>query len=155
MKTWLMKTEPDVFSIDDLAKKKTSSWDGVRNFQARNHMKDMAEGDFVIFYHSSATPPGAAGVARVCRKAHPDHTSWDRKSDYYDPRSTPEKPLWMMVDVAFVEKFPTFVPLEQIKNDPKLQDMLVVRRGIRLSVQPVEADHFARVVALGGGRTRA
>ena len=154
MKTWLMKTEPDVFSIDDLARKKSAPWDGVRNYQARNHMRAMDVGDLILFYHSSTEPPGVAGVARVSREAHPDPTAWDRKSDYFDPRSTAEKPLWFMVDVAFVEKFPTYVPLDRLKADPKLSGMLVARRGMRLSVQPVDAGHFARVVELGGGRTR-
>lgn len=154
MKFWLMKTEPDVFSIDELSRRGKAPWDGVRNFQARNHMRDMSVGDLVIFYHSSVAPPGAAGVARVCREAYPDHTAWDRKSEYHDPRSTPEKPLWMMVDVEFVEKFPRFVSLDEMKADPKLSGMLVVRRGMRLSVQPVDAAHFSRVLALGKARTR-
>ena len=145
MNHWLMKSEPDAFSIDDLAKKKRAPWDGVRNFQARNNMRAMAVGDLVLFYHSSVVPPGAAGIARVCRAAYPDPTSWDRKSDYYDPRSTPEKPLWMMVDVEFVEKFPRLVTLDEMKADPRLAGMLVTRRGSRLSVQPVSAVHFARV----------
>jgi predicted RNA-binding protein with PUA-like domain len=152
---WLMKTEPEAFSIDDLAKKKRAPWDGVRNFQARNNMKAMAVGDLVLFYHSSVIPPGAVGVARVSRTAFPDHTAWDKKSDYYDPRSTPEKPLWMMVEVEFVEKFPRMVTLDEMKGDPKLDGMLVTRRGSRLSVQPVSAAHFARVAARAGAKTPA
>src|SRR5690348_14287413 len=109
---WLMKTEPDVFSIDDLEKKKRAHWDGVRNFQARNFMRDqMKAGDLNLFYHSSTIPPGVAGLARVCREAYPDFTAWDKKSDFFDPRSTPEKPLWMMVDVEFVKKFPRLISL--------------------------------------------
>ncbi len=154
MNTWLMKTEPEMFSIDDLAKKKISPWDGVRNYQARNNMKAMAKGDLVLFYHSSVIPPGAAGVARVCRVAYPDHTSWDRKGEHFDPRSTEEKPLWFMVDVEFVEKFPKMVSLEQMKADPRLAGMAVTQRGSRLSVQPAAVAHFSRVVELGGGSTR-
>jgi predicted RNA-binding protein with PUA-like domain len=149
---WLMKTEPDVFSLQDLKKKKHAPWDGVRNFQARNFMKnDMKVGDNVIFYHSSTDPSGAAGLARVYREAYPDHTSWDPKSSYFDPRSTKQKPLWFMVDLEFVEIFPHYVTLAQLKADPHLKDMLVVKRGMRLSVQPVAKKDFDRVCALGRG----
>ncbi|MBV9080314.1 MAG: EVE domain-containing protein [Elusimicrobia bacterium] len=149
MRTWLMKTEPDVFSIDDLKKKRRAPWDGVRNYQARNFMREMKVGDVVLFYHSSTEPPGVAGLARVCEEAHPDPTAWDRKSDYYDPRSTKDKPVWFLVDVEFLEKFPSLVTLEEIKADPHLAGMLVARRGMRLSVQPVERAHFDRVCELG------
>lgn len=150
---WLMKTEPDEFSIDDLARKKTAPWDGVRNFQARNFMKDqMKKGDLILFYHSSTEPKGVAGIARVFREAHPDPSSWDKKSPYFDPRSKPDKPLWMMVDVEFVEKFARFVSLEELKSRPDFGGMLVTRRGIRLSVQPVSEDHFNRVIELGRKR---
>ncbi len=144
-----MKTEPHVFSIDDLQKKSPAPWDGVRNYQARNNMKAMKVGDLILFYHSSTEPPGVAGVARVCKEAYPDNSSWDPKSDYYDPRSTPEKPLWFMVDVQFVEKFPTYVPLETLRSSPPLKDMVVVRRGSRLSVQPVTPEEFSFILELG------
>lgn len=147
---WLMKSEPHVFSIDDLKEQGTTSWDGVRNYQARNFMRDeMNEGDLVLFYHSNAQPPGVAGLARVCRPAHPDRTAQDPNSEYYDPKATPENPIWMHVDVEFISCFPHYVTLDELKREPVLSDMLVVRRGMRLSVQPVERAHFERVVAMG------
>jgi predicted RNA-binding protein with PUA-like domain len=151
---WLMKSEPDVYSIDTLARKKRGPWDGVRNFQARNHMRAMHVGDLMLFYHSSCEPPGVAGIARICREAYPDHTQFDPKNDHYDPKSDRENPRWSMVDVEFVEKFPEFVALEALKSDPELDGMLVARRGMRLSVQPVSAAHFKRVLELGGAKTR-
>jgi predicted RNA-binding protein with PUA-like domain len=150
-----MKTEPEVFSIDDLAKKKRNSWDGVRNYQARNYMRDMKLGDQILFYHSSTTPPGVAGLARVCKEAYPDFTSWDPKSPYFDPRSTPTNPLWMMVDVEFVAKFSTYVPLERLRATPALKTMLVLKRGMRLSVQPVTPSEFEKVRELGRREARA
>lgn len=152
---WLMKTEPDVYSIDDLSKKGRGSWDGVRNFQARNHMRAMKVDDLVLFYHSSTEPPGVAGVARVCREAYPDPTQFDPGSDHYDPKSPADSPRWDMVDVELVEKLPRYVPLETLKSDDKLEGMLVARRGMRLSVQPVSREHFRRVLALGGARSKA
>ena len=150
MQYWLMKSEPDVFSIDHLARLKRATWDGVRNFQSRNFMRDqMKTGDAVLFYHSSADPTGVAGVARVSGESRPDATSWDKKSPYFDPRSTASKPLWFMVEVEFAEKFPALVTLEEMKADPALSGMMVTRRGARLSIQPVERRHFERVVELG------
>jgi len=149
--SWLMKTEPDVFGIDDLARKRVEHWDGVRNFQARNHMRSMKVGDQVLFYHSSADPPGVAGLARVCRDAYPDFTSWDPKSKYYDEKSTPDSPRWSMVDVEFVEKFLHFIPLDQLRQTRGLEDMLVIRRGMRLSVQPVTPKEFELICRLGRG----
>lgn len=151
---WLMKTEPDVFSIDDLARKRTEHWDGVRNYRARNFMREMALNDLVLFYHSNATPPGVAGLAKVCKLAYPDHTQFEPDSKYYDPKSPADNPRWDMVDVAFVEKFPQFVPLEVLKADPDLADMMVTRKGMRLSVQPVEVQHFKRVLKLGKAKTK-
>ena len=148
---WLMKSEPDTFSIDDLKRLGASGWDGVRNHRARNFMRDdMRLGDLVLFYHSSTKPPGVAGIARVCRESHPDPTQFDPKSQYFDEKATPDHPRWFMVAVEFVEKLPSFVPLQQIKDDPQLQDMWVRKRGMRLSIQPVEDRHFRRVVSLGG-----
>lgn len=152
---WLMKTEPDVYSIDTLARQGKGAWDGVRNFQARNHMRDMRVGDLVLFYHSSTEPPGVAGLARVCGQARPDPTQFDPKDHHYDAKSKRDNPRWSLVDVEFVEKFPMFVTLEAMKSDPALAGMLVVRRGMRLSVQPVEREHFAHVLRLAGSRTRA
>jgi predicted RNA-binding protein with PUA-like domain len=145
-----MKSEPDVFSIDDLERIGREHWDGVRNYQARNHMQRMRTGDLVLFYHSSAKPPGVAGVARVCREAYPDHGQFDPRSKYHDPKATPEKPRWFMVDVEFVRKLKRLVTLDELKQDPALSGMLVVRRGMRLSVQPVEPQHFERVLHAGG-----
>ena len=149
---WLMKSEPDVFSLDDLEKAGATSWEGVRNYQARNFMRDhMAVGDLVLFYHSNTKPPGVAGLARVCRAAHPDRTAQDPASPYYDSRATAEQPVWVMVDVEFVARFPAFVSLDRLKQEPQLADMAVRRRGMRLSVQPVERAHFERVVEMGQG----
>ncbi len=149
-KHWLMKSEPDVYSIDQLEKDGTGSWDGVRNYQARNFMRDdMKRGDLVLFYHSSTKPPGVVGVAKVAREAYPDHTAFDPRHPHYDPKSTPESPIWVMVDLEFVEKFPGTLSLDELKAAPELAGMLVARRGQRLSVQPVEAEHFRIVRRLG------
>jgi predicted RNA-binding protein with PUA-like domain len=149
-KYWLMKTEPDVFSIDDLKRKKRAPWDGVRNYQARNFMRDgMRVGDMVLFYHSNAKPMGVAGLARVSRAAFPDFTAWDRSSPYFDPRSTKEKPMWMMVEVEFVSKFDRIVTLDELKASPFFSDMMLTRRGSRLSVQPVSAAHAEAIIKLG------
>lgn len=145
---WLMKSEPGSYSLDDLERDGRTCWEGVRNYQARNLMREMSAGDQVLFYHSNANPPGAAGIARVEREAYPDHFSWDRDSRYFDPKSTPDAPRWWMVDVGFVERFARFVPLAELKADPALAGMLVTGKS-RLSVQPVEATDFETVVALG------
>lgn len=148
-KYWLMKSEPDVFSIDDLARDGETTWEGVRNYTARNFMRDgMSLGDLVLYYHSNAEPSGIAGVARVSGMAEPDPLQFDPQSDYYDAGATKDDPRWLMVRVAFVEKFPRTLPLEAIKDDPLLSAMLVVQKGQRLSVQPVEKAHFDRVLKL-------
>ena len=151
---WLMKSEPDAYSIGDLERAGVGSWDGVRNYQARNYMCEMAVGDLVLFYHSNTQPPGVVGVARVCRPAYPDHSAWNPKSDYFDAKSDPDDPRWFMVDVEYVETLPEPVTLELMRQDPELGGMLVTKRGQRLSVQPVERPHFARVLRLGGAQTR-
>ncbi|MCK6598829.1 MAG: EVE domain-containing protein [Bdellovibrionaceae bacterium] len=149
MKYWLMKSEPDVFSIDDLKKHKTTLWEGVRNFQARNFMsQSMSLGDLVLFYHSNAEPPGIAGIAKVSKLAQPDPTQFDKKSDYFDKRATLQKPLWFCVEVAFVKKFKTLLPLETLKNTPELQDMLVIKKGQRLSIQPVTEKDYQWILKL-------
>lgn len=148
MNYWLMKTEPEEFSIDDLAKRRTEPWSGVRNPIARNHMRRMALGDGVLFYHSSCTPPGVAGLARVCALSHVDASQFDKKSDYYDAKATPEKPRWDCVDVEYGETFPTFVTLDKIRSEPSLADMVVLKIG-RLSVQPVTAAEYKRICTLG------
>lgn len=147
---WLMKSEPEVYGIDDLARDGQTSWEGIRNYMARNYMRDdMQPGDRVLFYHSQSTPPGVAGVAEVCRIGIPDPLQFDPSSHYFDPKSTPEAPRWVMVDVSFVERFNEVVPLAEIKADPTLEGILVARKGQRLSIMPVEPAHFDRVIALG------
>ena len=148
---WLMKSEPYVYSIDDLERDGRTHWDGVRNYEARNFMRDdMKQGDLVLYYHSNAKPPGVVGIARVVRESYPDHTAQDPDSEYHDPKATPEDPRWYMVDVEFVEKFDEPVTLHEFKDTPELADMVLVNRS-RLSVQPVESDEFERVVAMGRG----
>lgn len=145
-----MKSEPDVFSIDDLKKNKTTLWEGVRNYQARNFMmKDMKVGDAVLFYHSNAEPPGVAGIATISKTALPDPTQFDKKSEYYDPKATKDKPIWFCTEVKFVTKFNNFIPLEKIKSDKKLADMLVIKKGSRLSIQPVQPNEFEHIHQLG------
>ena len=149
-----MKSEPDAYSIDDLAREKNGAhWDGVRNYSARNNMKAMREGDLVLFYHSQTNPPGVVGIARVCKEAYPDHTAFDHKSKYYDAKSTPDAPRWEMVDIEFVERLPEPVSLPDLRADPKFEDMILLRHS-RLSVQPVDRKHFARVLKLGGAKTK-
>ncbi len=150
---WLMKSEPDVFSFEDLwkAKKRTTLWDGVRNYQARNLMRDeMQVGDGVLYYHSNAKPPGIAGLAEVASEPYPDPTQFDPKDAHYDPKSDPDDPRWWLVDVRAVEKLPRFLSLDELKATASLGEMGVVRRGNRLSVQPVSAKEWRAVVALAG-----
>ena len=152
---WLMKSEPDVYSIRHLQKQQRGEWDGVRNHRAKNYMKnEMAVGDLVLFYHSNADPPGVAGVARVCREAHPDPTQFDPKSQYYDPKSSEENPRWWLVDVEFVEELPSFLPLGLLREQPELEGMMLLKKGMRLSVQPVDKTHFKRILQLGRAKTR-
>ena len=153
MNYWLFKSEPDEFSFTDLKKrpKKTEPWNGVRNYQARNFMRDaMKVGDLVLFYHSNTEVPGIAGLARVSSPARPDPTQFDPASDYYDPKSSPTDPRWLLVDVTWEADFPHFVPLETLKADPRLDGLLILRRGNRLSITPVEERHFRRLRTLGG-----
>ena len=148
---WLMKTEPEVFSFDDLLAKpgKTDHWEGVRNYLARNHMMAMKKGDRVLFYHSNADPPHVAGLAEVAREAYPDPTAFDKKSRYHDPKSSPAKPRWFMVDVRAVSKLPRPVTHPEMKANPRLRDMAVVRPFQRLSVQPVTKEEYDEVVRMG------
>lgn len=143
---WLLKSEPGTYSISDLERDGSTCWEGVRNYQARNFMQEMKVGDQALFYHSSANPPGVAGLAEIVREAYPDHFAWDESSTYFDPRSTEEKPLWFMVDVGFVERFPELLPLPELRDDPALEGMELLRRGSRLSVQPVSKEHFEHIV---------
>jgi predicted RNA-binding protein with PUA-like domain len=154
MRHWLIKSEPDVFGIDDLAKVKREPWSGVRNYQARNFMwKEMKPGDLALFYHSNAKPPGVTGVARVVGSPYPDPTQFDEKSEYHDPKSKPENPRWWLTDFEFVGKFPEMLTLEAIKADPVLSEMMVCQRGSRLSINPVDPLHFKRACKLAGWKS--
>ena len=149
-KFWLMKSEPDVFSIDDLKAKGKTLWDGVRNYQARNFMtNDMKVGDQILFYHSNANPPGIAGLAKVIAPAKPDPTAQDKNSQYFDEKSTAEKPRWFCVEVGFERKFQRYINLDEIRNHPELKNMLVIKRGQRLSIQPVTPGEFRCLCHLG------
>ncbi len=148
-KYWLLKTEPGSYSMDDLERDGQTSWEGVRNYQARNFIRDdMDEGDGVLFYHSGANPPGVAGLARISRAAYPDPTARDPKSHYYDAKASDEDPRWFMVDVEFGEKFPNFIALSTLREAPGLENMLVNKKS-RLSVQPVTKTEFELVTSLG------
>lgn len=148
---WLMKSEPDCFGIDDLARVGTEPWTGVRNYQARNFMRNgMKPGDGVLFYHSNCTPPGIAGVASVASAAYPDPTQFDRKSNYFDPKATHEEPRWFNVDVRFESKFKRLIPLEEIRThtDDLGDEFALTKRGSRLSVMPVTAAQWALLLSL-------
>lgn len=152
-KYWLMKTEPSVFSFDDLmrAPKRTTHWDGVRNFQARNFMRDeMKAGDGVFIYYSSTDEPGVAGVAEVAREAYPDPSAFDKKDPHYDPASKPDAPTWFVVDVRGVEKLPAYVTLAQMRTVKALEGMRLLQKGNRLSITPVTEKEWETVRALGG-----
>lgn len=151
---WLMKSEPSCFSIDDLKQspKQTSPWDGVRNYQARNFMRDdMKIGDKVFFYHSNCVQPGIVGIAEVASAPYPDFTAWDPESEHPDPKSTKENPRWFMVDLRFIEKFSHIISLEQLKCQPELSGMQLLRKGNRLSVLPVREVEWEFI--LGGTKT--
>ncbi len=148
---WLMKTEPDTFSIDDLERVGVEPWNGVRNYQARNHMRAMQPGDGVFLYHSSCAVPGIAGLAKVASAAYPDPTQFDKKSEYYDPKSTREEPRWSLVDVAFERKFAQPITLEDIKANADAlggEEFALVRRGNRLSVLPVTAAQWKQLLKM-------
>lgn len=153
MNYWLIKSEADCYSIDDLKREKRTPWGGVRNYQARNFMRDdMRVGDLALFYHSNgipSAPSGVYGIAKVVSKAHADLTALDPKDEHFDPKTTKEKPIWECVDFAFVKKFKRSVSLGEIKIDPKLSGILVTKPGQRLSIMPVSSSHFERIVALG------
>lgn len=149
MNHWLMKSEPDAFSIDDLKRKKQEAWDGVRNYQARNFMRDgMRPGDKVFFYHSNCAVPGIVGIAEVATDAYPDPSQFDPKSKYFDPGSSRDNPRWMLVDVKFVKKLRRTISLDELKNDLALVDMPLLRKGNRLSVMPVDAAHWEYILGL-------
>ncbi|MEM7151575.1 MAG: EVE domain-containing protein [Myxococcota bacterium] len=147
---WLLKSEPDAYSIDDLKRDGREPWDGIRNFSARNRMREMKCGELALFYHSSTKPTGVVGLCRVVQEAYPDPSQFDAKSRYFDAKSTQEKPRWSMVDVEYVGHLPRMVTLDEIKDEAALSEMVLVRRA-RLSVQPVTSAEFRHIVKMGGG----
>ena len=151
MNYWLMKSEPSSFSIDDLeaSKNRTTAWDGVRNFQARNYMREMKKGDHAFFYHSSCDVPGIAGIVAIAKEAYPDPTAFDPKHHHYDADSDPQNPRWLMVDVKYVEKIDPVISLEQLKthSSSKLKDMIVLKRGNRLSITPVTKSEWTFITS--------
>lgn len=148
MKYWLVKSEPEVFSISDLKREKTTLWDSVRNYQARNYLKVMAVGDLVLYYHSNAEPSGVAGICKVSKVAAPDPTQFDKKSEYFDPKATKEEPRWFAPEMKFVKEFSSVIPLAELKANAALKNMVVLQKGSRLSVQPVTEKEFLIVEAL-------
>jgi predicted RNA-binding protein with PUA-like domain len=152
MRHWLFKSEPDCFSIEALSRcrNQTQHWDGVRNYQVRNMLRDdIKVGDLAFFYHSSCHPPGIAGIVEVVKDGYPDFTALDLHSDHFDPKSTPDNPRWYMVDVKLVEKFPRLLTLEEIKRHPQLSNMLINRKGNRLSITPVTKQEWDVISRLG------
>jgi predicted RNA-binding protein with PUA-like domain len=156
MNYWLMKSEPQTFSIEDLrnAAGRRTCWDGVRNYQARNYMRAMKRGDQAFFYHSNADPPAVVGIVEVVREAYPDVTALDPKDLHYDPKSTSEAPIWDRVDIRLVRKFPSVVPLDQLRKQPALKDMVLLRRGSRLSIQPVRPAEWQAILKLADASTK-
>lgn len=153
MKYWLMKTEPNTYSWDDLKneERQTTHWEGVRNYQARNFMRDEIKiGDKVLFYHSVVKPMAIMGIAKVTSNAYPDHFSWDEGSNYFDPKSTPKTPRWVMVDVTYESDFTPPITLEEMKGIEGLENMVLLQKGSRLSIQPVTKDEFAVICKLRG-----
>lgn len=151
MNYWLIKSEPSCFGIEDLkaCDKQTDSWDGVRNYQARNMMRDQMQiGDLCFFYHSNCKVPGVVGVAKVVSEAYPDHTAFDPEDKHYDPKSDPEKPRWMMVDMQYVETLPREVSLDELRQVPALEEMLILRKGNRLSITPVTPQEWETINGL-------
>lgn len=155
MNHWLMKCEPSAYSISDLERDGTTSWEGVRNYQARNFLRDaMKVGDKVLFYASNADPSGVSGLAEISRAAYADRFATQKGHKYFDPKSTPDEPIWYMVDLRFVEKFPNVVALETLKEAPGLENMMVIRKGSRLSIQPVTKQEYDIVLKLGRGKQK-
>ncbi|HEB56707.1 MAG TPA: EVE domain-containing protein [Gammaproteobacteria bacterium] len=151
MNYWLMKSEPEVFGIDHLIAmpQKTEHWDGVRNYQARNMMRDqMKKGDLVFFYHSNCKQPGIVGIAKVVREGYPDHTAFDPQTNYYDPKSDPDNPRWYMVDIQHKRKLKRTISLHELKQHPQLEAMTLLRKGNRLSVMPIEKEHWDYILEL-------
>lgn len=154
MAYWVLKSEPDAFGYADLVRVKREGWDGVRSFQARNHMREMAKGDLAIFYHSNASPPGVAGIAKIVKTAEPDPTQFDPSSKYYDPKSDRDDPTWDWVTVAPVRAL-EFVPLDELKQMPELANSRLTAKGNRLSVFPLTEDEFNAIVAAADAKKKA
>jgi len=149
MAYWLMKSEPDAYSIDDMQRDGRDMWEGIRNYQARNMMRDdMKIGDEVFFYHSNCKEPGIVGIVKVCSKPYPDPVQFDSKSKYYDAGSNPDDPRWILVDVEFVRKLKRTISLAEIKAEKALDDMILTRKGNRLSIMPVAAKHWKKILSL-------
>ncbi len=148
MRYWLFKSEPFAYGFEDLRRDKITPWSGVRSFQARNNMMEMKFGDLGFFYHSSIAEPAAVGIVEVVKEAYPDFTAFDKKSEYYDVKSKPDKPLWQMVDVKYIEPLARTVTLAEMRADPRLVGMALLKRGQRLSVQPVMPHEWAIVLEL-------
>lgn len=151
MKYWLMKSEPETFGIDHLraANNQTHCWDGVRNYQARNFMRDsMQLGDLVFFYHSNCKVPGIVGIAEIVSESYPDHTAFDPESKYYDPKASPNNPRWFMRDIKFIKKFDNIISISELRAKPNLSAMVVLRAGNRLSISPVTADEWQEIIAM-------
>jgi predicted RNA-binding protein with PUA-like domain len=156
MNYWLMKSEPDVFSIDHLQASKTQAWDGIRNYQARNMMRDdMQQGDLAFFYHSNAAQIGIVGSMKIVKEAYPDHTAFEPKSKYYDPKSRPDNPRWLMVDVGFVKKFKRIITLDELRqHEKKLGDMALLRKGNRLSITPISKQQWDYIQGLAANERK-
>lgn len=154
MNYWLFKSEPTCYSIDDLKRDQVEPWDGIRNYQARNFLRDICQiGDPILYYHSSCAVPGVVGLAEIASEAYPDDTAWDPNSDHPDPKSTPENPRWMMRDVKFVEKFSEVLPLSLLKEIPELQDMQLLKKGNRLSLFPVTKAEYDKIIELARSKS--
>jgi predicted RNA-binding protein with PUA-like domain len=147
---WLMKSEPESYGIDHLKADKTTAWTGVRNFQARNYMRAMKKGDLILYYHSNTKEPGVYGIAKVSKTAYPDPTQFDQESRYFDKRATPKKPIWELVDIAFVKKVKRSVLIDELRKDAATSGMQMLQKGSRLSVTPVTKKEYERVLALAG-----
>lgn len=149
MPYWIMKSEPTSYSIDTLQRDTTTPWDGVRNYQARNMMRDdMKKGDLAFFYHSNCNPPGIAGIMEITKTAYPDHTAFDPDDHHFDPKSSPNKPRWFMVDVSFKRKFKTMITLDELRQHPELNNLLILRTGNRLSITPISKQEWDFVLHL-------
>ena len=152
---WLLKSEPESFSIDDLERVGVTSWDGVRNYQARNYLRTQRKGDRVLFYHSSVAEPGVVGIGEIAREAYPDDSAFDPADKHYDPKSDPADPTWYMPDVKFVRRLPRVVTLRELQGRPELEGLLLTRKGNRLSVLPVKKEHFDFIVKQANRRAPA